>query len=103
MLENPSRQIALVLVFILASAASLIFKDFKLGNDLAGGTELIYEVDREQARKDRKFEDGKWGEFMTTIVDTIQARIDPDGTLNAEVLRRGDAGIYIGLPKVTQS
>ena len=98
MLENPTRQLALVLAFILASVTSLIYKDLQYGNDLAGGTELVYEIDPKDARD---VEDGKWDEFMETTVNTIRDRIDPDGTINAVVQRRGDNGIYVGLPQVT--
>jgi SecD/SecF fusion protein len=99
MLENPSRQIALVLVFIIASVASFFTKELNWGNDLAGGTELIYEIDRKKAKLKKG---ANWDEFMASIVTTIGKRIDPEGVLNAEVLRRGESGIYIGLPKVTE-
>ena len=75
MLENVKRQVALVIVLVLASLGSLFYpqsseplpgeteahriqreKDrgilnLNWGNDLAGGTELIYEVDRKKAEK----------------------------------------------------
>jgi preprotein translocase subunit SecD len=98
MLENPSRQLALVLVFIIASVTSLFYKELQYGNDLAGGTELVYEIDPDKAEG---IEEGKWDEFMDSTVNTIRDRIDPDGTINAVVQRRGVNGIYIGLPQVT--
>ena len=98
MLENPSKQLALVIVFILGSIASLYYKSIPLGNDLAGGTELIYSVD--ESKVDLT-EGVTWDMFMDSMIGTIAQRVDPDGTINAGVVRRGRDGIYIGLPKVT--
>ncbi|MCA8958137.1 MAG: hypothetical protein KDC87_18825, partial [Planctomycetes bacterium] len=90
MIENAKSQIALVLILVAASLASLYLKRLKFGLDLAGGTELIYSVDLKDVPKDADID-----EFMRTTVSTIRSRIDPDGILESQVLRRGNDGIYV--------
>ena len=100
MIENAKGQIILVLTLVAASVASLITREVNLGLDLAGGTELIYLVNKEKAMKDLD-EETSWDTFMQTTVGIIRDRIDPQGTLDAQVLRRGVDGIYIALPDVS--
>ena len=44
MLENARRQFFLVLFAILLGVASIAFLQPSLGNDLKGGTQLLYDV-----------------------------------------------------------
>ena len=98
MLENVKGQVALIITLVLAAIISLNVKGLNFGLDLKGGTELVYEVNEAEVELPPE-ED--WDSFMNTIVSTIRARIDPDGVLDAQVIRRSRAGIYIALPGLT--
>jgi SecD/SecF fusion protein len=95
MLENAKGHFALILILVVGSIASLMTKDLRYGLDLDGGTELIYRVD---AKKAELGPETSFDVFMSDILGTIRDRIDPQGTLDAQVIRRGYDGIYIALP-----
>ncbi|MEE2885917.1 MAG: hypothetical protein VX951_00670, partial [Planctomycetota bacterium] len=95
MLENAKGHVALILLLVAGSIASLMTKDLRYGLDLDGGTELIYRVDEKKAELGPET---PFDAFMSDLLGTIRDRIDPQGTLDAQVIRRGHDGIYIALP-----
>uniref|UniRef100_A0A7C2JZK5 Multifunctional fusion protein n=1 Tax=Schlesneria paludicola TaxID=360056 RepID=A0A7C2JZK5_9PLAN len=66
-----------------------------LGIDLAGGTNLIYAVDREQAAKDGKAVDSA---TLDKMVGAVGRRINPSGAEEVTVRRVGDDRIEVIIP-----
>jgi len=66
-----------------------------LGIDLAGGTNLIYAVDREQAAKDNKAVDNV---TLDKMVGAVGRRINPSGAEEVTVRRVGDDRIEVIIP-----
>ncbi len=107
MLENAFRQLILVVLVTAGALAALVFVPPHLGLDLSGGVQLIYEVDVAKAETDGTIPKNATEEEITAVVDQtvsiIAERIDPTGTLEAVVTRRGETGILIELPKMTET
>lgn len=66
-----------------------------LGIDLAGGTNLIYAVDREQAEKDQKSVDNA---TMNKMIGAVGRRINPSGAEEVTVRRVGEDRLEIIIP-----
>ncbi|MBI1345220.1 protein translocase subunit SecD [bacterium] len=66
-----------------------------LGIDLAGGTNLIYAVDREQAEKDQKEVDNA---TMNKMIGAVARRINPSGAEEVTVRRVGEDRLEIIIP-----
>ncbi len=102
MIENARRQVILVLLITLASVYLITASPFKLGVDLRGGTQLIYEVDIDEAKREgiipQNASETELGEKISEIITVLQDRIDPQGVTEASVTQRGDTGIIIELP-----
>jgi len=98
MLENARRQTIFVLLVSLV-AIGFLFRPYILGLDLKGGTQLVLEVNKERAIADGAVEKGAdWNKIMEDTVRIIHERIDPSGTKESVVTKRGDAGILVELP-----
>ncbi|RLT07194.1 MAG: protein translocase subunit SecD [Planctomycetota bacterium] len=69
-------------------------KAFRLGIDLAGGTNLIYQVETEKAQEEGK----PIAQAMDQMVRTIGNRINPSGTEEVVVRRVGQDRIEIIIP-----
>lgn len=67
----------------------------KLGLDLKGGSELLYEV-RVNAREDRPG-------LTTEIIEVLKKRIDPQGILEYRIQEQGSHRILIQIPGATKS
>ena len=97
MLENARRQFFLVLFAILLGVASIAFLQPSLGNDLKGGTQLLYDVPAdvldELVKKERASKDS----VMAQTISVMRERIDPNGTLDPLITRSGDTGILVEL------
>ncbi|MCC6669743.1 MAG: hypothetical protein IT458_01695, partial [Planctomycetes bacterium] len=103
LLENPRRQVSLVLLLTLVSLYLIFRQEFNLGPDLSGGTELIYEIDVDAARREGLVSaDTPTPELIRQTISIIQDRIDPTGTIEASVTQRGETGILIEIPKMTK-
>ncbi|MBK8976422.1 MAG: protein translocase subunit SecD [Planctomycetes bacterium] len=104
MLENARRQLMLVVVLAVAAIALLSSLGVCYGLDLKGGTQLIYEMDIDEAKAQGLIPESASEEQVGQIVDEtvgiISERIDPTGQLEANVVRRGEAGILIELPEI---
>ncbi|MHC5063914.1 MAG: protein translocase subunit SecD [Planctomycetota bacterium] len=102
MIENARRQVILVLLITIAAVYLITASPFKLGVDLRGGTQLIYEVDIEEAKREgiipENASEAELGAKITEIITVLQDRIDPQGVTEASVTQRGDTGIIIELP-----
>ena len=107
MLENARRQLLIVAATIAASILVLAFMKPNYGLDLEGGVSLTYEVDIVGAQKDGILPldatEEQISQVMATTIDIISQRIDPSGTREAVVTRRGEIGILIELPKLTEA
>jgi SecD/SecF fusion protein len=104
-LKEYSFKIGMVLFAIALGTAPFIYyailpnhawtDAFKLGIDLAGGTNLIYAVDREQAQKDSKTVDNA---TLDKMVGAIGRRINPSGAEEVTVRRVGEDRIEVIIP-----
>ena len=107
MIENAKRQLILILAVAAIAAAFVVTKDIRLGPDLQGGTELIYEVDIDRAKRDglipRESSDTDVDRVMNETVSIMNERIDPTGAIEAGVFRRGKTGILIELPAMEKT
>lgn len=98
MLENARRQTIFVLLVTLV-AIGFLFRPYILGLDLKGGTQLVLEVNKERAIAEGSVEKGAdWNKIMQDTVRIIHERIDPTGTKEAGVTRRGESGVLVELP-----
>ncbi len=99
MLENAKRQLFLVLLTIVAGIACCLTLEVPLGHDLAGGTQLRYELPRDVLDELVKKEKGVTiEEVMRRTIEIITERIDPTGALDPRITRSGETGIVIELP-----
>ncbi|MFO1051305.1 MAG: protein translocase subunit SecD [Planctomycetota bacterium] len=107
MLENARRQLMIVIATVTVAILLLSFLSPNYGLDLEGGVQLIYEVDPHQVVADgilpENPTDQQIAQLMDTTVQIINERIDPQGTREAVVTRRGLWGILIELPKLTEA
>ena len=105
MLENARRQLMLVILVTAAAIVALATLPIKQGLDLKGGVQLIYEIDIEKSKAEGLIPKGATESDIQQIVDetvsTVAQRVDPTGTLDALVTRRGVNGILIELPDMT--
>ncbi len=84
----------LVLGLIIASAAAVVAKKTRLGLDLKGGVELVYQgkPTPQQPKVDAA--------AMDRAVDIIRERVDKLGVAEPEIQRSGPTQISVGLPDV---
>lgn len=68
---------------------------FNYGIDLAGGTNLVFQVDRSQADVARKLKDPR---TMTEMVSAVNKRINPSGTEEVTVRQVGTDRIEVIVP-----
>ncbi|MFP6765644.1 MAG: protein translocase subunit SecD, partial [Planctomycetaceae bacterium] len=77
---------------------------FRLGIDLAGGTNLVYEIDQEQAKKKAKTADaGFLNASLDNMVGAIARRVNPSGTEEVTIRRVGNERIEIIIPGKDQA
>jgi SecD/SecF fusion protein len=86
--------LAFVLGLTLASLAVIKSKDTKLGLDLSGGTELIY-----QGRPTPQNPEIQ-GDDMDRSIEIIRERTDTLGVAEPEISRLGTDSVRVGLPDV---
>ncbi len=95
------RRHLLVLLFVLAlvavSAIVIATKETKLGLDLQGGLELVYEGQPTGTTTEVS------GEDIEESISIIEKRINNLGVSEPEVARLGNNGITVGLPGVTDT
>jgi SecD/SecF fusion protein len=71
---------------------------FRVGNDLAGGTDLVYEIDLPKTR-DTKSETGfNPATQMNVLAEALKRRIDPNDLYNVVIRPVGEGRIEIVLP-----
>lgn len=80
---------------------STLLECFRLGIDLAGGTNLVYEADRKEAEKQGKDKD--WDRSMDNMVGAISRRINPGGAEDVTVRRVGQDRVEIVVPGADQA
>lgn len=90
-------RIGLILLAIVASAATLINKRPGLGVDLRGGTILVYEIDPE---KRRESESSDAPITSKDLVEPLTRRINPSGTQEIVIRPYGESQIEIIVPAV---
>jgi SecD/SecF fusion protein len=95
------RQHVFVLLFVVAlvaiSAIVIASKETKLGLDLQGGLQLVYEGQPTGTATEVS------GEDIEDSINIIEKRINNLGVSEAEVARLGEKNITIGLPGVTDA
>jgi len=103
-MKETAFPIGVILCAIFLSAAPFTYQALlghpvlsaiPLGIDLAGGTNLIYAVDREQAEKDQKEVDNA---TMNKMVGAVARRINPSGAEEVTVRRVGEDRLEIIIP-----
>ncbi|MEC8251568.1 MAG: protein translocase subunit SecD [Planctomycetota bacterium] len=97
MLENARRQFFLVLFAILLGVASIAFLQPSLGNDLKGGTQLLYDVPADVLDELVTKENASKDSVMAQTISVMRERIDPNGTLDPLITRSGETGILVEL------
>ena len=83
----------LVLGLLIASAVVLTQKPTKLGLDLQGGVELVYEAQPTKATPVTP-------EAVDRAIDVMRKRIDQLGVAEPEIQRAGERQISVALPDV---
>src|SRR6202012_5444950 len=95
------RQHVFVLLFVLAlvaiSGIIIATKETKLGLDLQGGLQLVYEGEPTGTATEIS------GEDIEDSINIIEKRINTLGVSEAEVARLGKNEIPVGLPGVTDA
>src|SRR6201995_32469 len=95
------RQHVLVLLFVVAlvaiSGIIIASKETKLGLDLQGGLQLVYEGEPTGTATEIS------GEDIEDSISIIERRINSLGVSEAEVARLGEKNITVGLPGVTDA
>src|ERR1700749_1281498 len=95
------RQHVFVLLFVLGlvilSGIVIASKETKLGLDLQGGLQLVYEGQPTGTNTEVS------GEDIEDSINIIEKRINNLGVSEAEVARLGEKNITVGLPGVTDA
>src|ERR1700744_6691115 len=95
------RQHLFVLLFVLAlvavSAVIIATKETKLGLELQGGLQLVYEGQPTGTNTEVS------GKAIEDSINIIEKRINSLGVSEAEVARLGNKNITVGLPGVTDA
>ncbi|HYP56551.1 MAG TPA: protein translocase subunit SecD [Solirubrobacterales bacterium] len=89
--------LAFVLALIVVSGLVVAKKETRLGLDLKGGTELVY-----QGTPTGKVKEVR-GEDIERSIDIIRERVDELGVAEPEVSRLGNTEISVSLPDVTNA
>jgi SecD/SecF fusion protein len=85
--------ILLMLGFLAASAAVIAFKETRLGLDLKGGIELVYQGEPTPQSEVTP-------EAVDRAIDIIRQRVDQLGVAEPEIQRLGSKQISVGLPGI---
>jgi SecD/SecF fusion protein len=85
--------IALTIGLLVASAAVIVTKETKLGLDLKGGVELVYQGEPTPQSEVTP-------EAIDRAIDIIRERVDRLGVAEPEIQRLGNDQISVGLPGV---
>ena len=84
----------LVVILIGLATVTIIAKKTRLGLDLKGGVQLVYEGrPTAQAKVD--------GESLNRAIDIMRKRVDQLGVASPEIQRSGEKEIVVQLPEVT--
>lgn len=103
MIENARRQLAFVTLVLIIALGLCIAKNFTptLGLDLSGGTRLIYTINVQKAIEKGQLQPPvDIDQLMQETIPIIYERIDPSGTLDPTVTRRGETDILIEIAKL---
>ena len=108
-MKESARRFSITLFALFLAAAPFInqwmdgksLKDaFRLGVDLAGGTNLVYEVDEQQAKESGKdiSNSAFLNQSMDELVRAIVRRVNPSGTEEVTVRKVGSNRVEIIIP-----
>src|ERR1700761_5576656 len=86
-----------VVVLVIASGIVIASKETKLGLDLQGGLQLVYEGEPTGTATEVS------GEDIEDSINIIEKRINSLGVSEAEVARLGNNEVTVGLPGVTDA
>ncbi|MDX1946283.1 MAG: protein translocase subunit SecD [Pirellulaceae bacterium] len=94
-------KVALVLASFSASLLVVLFGEYKLGIDLAGGTELAYEVDRKATAELNPKGTADWN--MDGLVQVLRQRLNDTGLKEITVLQIGEGEVEVTVPEADQA
>lgn len=84
----------LVVLLVAGSSYAIVVKKTRLGLDLAGGIELVYEaIPNEPGQKVKESD-------IAAAIETIRKRVDVVGATEPEIQRAGESQISVGLPDI---
>src|SRR5205085_10257037 len=86
--------LALVAGLLIASAAAIVAKKTRLGLDLKGGVELVYQA------KPTKQAPVVTADALTRAIDIMRTRVDQLGVAEPNITRLGNNQIQVALPDV---
>ena len=98
MTDRRRNVLILVLVgaLLAAAAAAILSKQTRLGLDLKGGVELVYEAKPTNTTE-------VTGESITRAIDIMRQRVDALGVAEPEIQQSGRNQIVVSLPNVTNA
>src|SRR3954453_8345422 len=95
-MSSPRRNLFVILLMLgllVASGVLVAVKETRLGLDLKGGVELVYQGEPTPQSK-------VTGEAVTRSIDVMRDRADKFGVAEPEISRLGNDQISVGLPDV---
>src|SRR5258705_13328381 len=86
------RNAVIIIALIVISVMSIIppGKKLRLGRDLAGGVNVVYQVD---IRPDESA-----SEVLDKVIQVVHERLDPKGLLEISIVAQGNDRIEISMP-----
>jgi SecD/SecF fusion protein len=97
-LKDVGWKFSLILAACTASIAVVMFGQFKLGADLRGGVNLVYEVDEKQTALLNPQGRGQYD--LDAVVDVLRRRLNPSGVKELVIRKSGPKQIEIVVPEV---
>jgi SecD/SecF fusion protein len=91
-MRNLLFNVVLIVVAIVIAAVSVVppSEKLRLGKDLAGGINVVYQVDISADETAR--------DVMGRVIEVVKDRLDPKGLLSINVVAQGDDRIEISMP-----
>ena len=100
-LKDYGWKFSLILAAWTASIAVILFGQFKLGADLRGGVNLVYEVD--EAKTALLNPKGGGNYDLDAVLDVLRRRLNPSGVKELVIRKSGPQQIEIVVPEVDKS
>jgi len=103
MVKNLGRKTTLILALLVGAALSIVLPEepFRYGLDLQGGSRLVYRIDWDQALAEGKISEAEYSDqatLLSSTLDILRERVDPNGTLEASFVAQGTDRFVIEIP-----